>query len=94
MFNLFEYSYCIILHDIVKFDSSPRIGFNWHQIVQVSSSSGYGLWCARRARFGFPLGARFGDSAVESALMLKALCDRLARVAEALVSLSKPMKSP
>lgn len=27
--------------------------------------------------------ARFGDSAVESALMLKALCDRLARVAEA-----------
>ena len=32
--------------------------------------------------------ARFGDSAVESALMLKALCDRLARVAGALVSLS------
>ena len=28
----------------------------------------------------FPLVARFGDSAVESALMLKALCDRLARV--------------
>jgi hypothetical protein len=36
----------------------------------------------------FPPAARFGDSAVESALMLKALCDRLARVAEALVSLS------
>ena len=33
------------------------------------------------------MSARFGDSAVESALMLKALCDRLARVVKTL----KPM---
>ena len=30
------------------------------------------------------MSARFGDSAVESALMLKALCDRLARVVKTL----------
>ena len=53
-----------------------------------------GLWISGqwfvRGRGGNFRTARFGDSAVESALMLKALCDRLARVAEALVSLSSP----